>query len=171
MKKLITLIFLFFVLAKTSSSAQTTNYKVYSVFVVNIAKFSSWPTSDTKDFKITVLGKSKVYDELNKAMANKDINGKKIIVAQVDNIQEVGDTQILYVSDGESSKINELSKSLAGKPVMIIAEREGLYRRGANFSFVILENNILRFDINKKESENWPIKISKNLISLANETI
>lgn len=171
MKKLIILVFLFFVLGKISSVAQTTNYQVYSVFVVSIAKYSSWPASDAKEFKITVLGKSKVFDELTKATANKDIQGKKIVVTQTDNIQNIGNTQVVYLPDGESNKINELAKSLAGKPVMIIAEREGLFKRGANFSFVILENNILRFDINKKEAENCPIKISKSLISLANETI
>ena len=75
------------------------------------------------------------------------------------------------MAGGKSSELAELLKKLEGKPVMIIAEREGLFKKGANFSFVVLDNNMLRFDINKKELESHQIKISKNLISLANETI
>ncbi|GHM99836.1 hypothetical protein WSM22_13260 [Cytophagales bacterium WSM2-2] len=169
MKKLVySLFFLFSVIH--FSNAQTTNYQVYSVFVVSIAKYSSWPQSDAKEFKITVLGKSKVYDELLKTTANKDIQGRKFQVTQSEEIPK-DEPQIIYVSDGRSSQLNEIVKAYAGRPVMIIAEREGLFKKGANFSFVVLDNNALRFDINRKELDNRQIRISQNLVSLANETI
>lgn len=170
MKKTIASLIFFFLTMHLGADAQTTNYQVYSVFVVSIAKYSSWPQSDAKDFKIIVLGKSKVYEELLKATVNKDIQGRKILIQQTEEIPR-DEPQIIYVSDGRSSQLNELMKAFSGKPVMIIAEREGLFKKGANFSFVVLENNALRFDINRKELENRQIKISQNLISLANETI
>jgi hypothetical protein len=67
--------------------------------------------------------------------------------------------------------LDELQKLLARKPVMVIAEREGLFKKGACFSFVVLDNNTLVFDLNKKETESRQIKISQNLSSLANEVI
>ncbi len=171
MKKINNLALLFFLLARVSVQAQTTNHQVYAVFVVSIAKYSSWPETDSRDFKIMILGKSKVFDELTKATANKDIHGKKVVVTQVEDLQSIGDANIIYLPDTRSSQINEVVKSLSGKPVMIIAEREGLYKKGANFSFVILENSTLRFDINKKELESRQLKISQSLSSLANEVI
>jgi len=171
MKKNNILILIIFFFLGTESYAQTTNHQVYAVFVMSIAKYSSWPETDAKDFKITVFGKSKVFEELTKATTNKDIHGRKVVVTQTDDIQSIGDAQIVYLSDGKSSQLAELQKSLAGKPVMIIAEREGLFKKGASFSFVVLDNNTLRFDINKKESENHQIKISQSLSSLANEVI
>ncbi len=171
MRKINILPLILFFSVGVKSYAQTTNHQVYAVFVVSIAKYSSWPETEAKDFKITVLGKSKVFDELTKATANKDIHGRKIVVTQTDDINNIGDAQIVYLPDGKSSQLAELQKSLAGKPVMIIAEREGLFKKGASFSFVVLDNNTLRFDINKKESENRHIKISQNLSSLANEVI
>lgn len=171
MKKINIVALLIILFAGAPLRAQTTNHQVYAVFVVSIAKYSSWPETDGKDFKIKVLGKSKVFDELTKATANKDIHGKKIVVSQSDDLQNVEGANIIYVPDARSSQISELVKSLAGKPVMIIAEREGLFKKGANFSFVILENNALRFDINKKELDSHQIKISQSLSSLANEVI
>jgi hypothetical protein len=169
MKKLY--IFLLLLVFASKSHAQTTNHQLYALFVVSIAKFSSWPETDAKDFKITVFGKSKVFDELTKATANKDIRGKKIVVIQTDDIQNINDSQIVYLADGKSGQLDELQKLLARKPVMVIAEREGLFKKGACFSFVVLDNNTLRFDINKKETESRQIKISQNLSSLANEVI
>ena len=171
MKKINILILSIFFFLGTASYAQTTNHQVYAVFVMSIAKYSSWPETETKDFKITVLGKSKVFDELNKVAATKDIHGKKLVVMQTEDIQSIGDPQIIYLTDGKSSHLSELQKVYAGKPVMIIAEREGLFKKGANFSFIVLDNNTLRFDINKKESEAHQIKISQSLSSLANEVI
>ncbi len=149
--------------------AQTTNYQVYSVFVVSIARYSSWPAS-TGDFKITVIGKSKVYDELLKVSQTKDVNGKKIVVSQAEDISQIGDCNIVYVSDNKSGDLDDIAKKFEGKPVMIITEREGLYKKGASLSFVVIENK-LRFDINKTGLEKRQIKISQSLTALANLVI
>ena len=151
-------------------SAQTTNYQVHSLFVMNIAKYSTWP-SHGSEFVITVFGKSKIYDELVKQSAGKLINGIPVKVHQTDNVQEVGASNIVFLADGKSSELGELLKATEGKSVLVIAEREGLYKKGAGFSFVILDNNTLRYDINNAENEKRQIKVSKNLTSLANSVI
>jgi YfiR/HmsC-like len=153
----------------TQATAQTTNYQVYALFVVNIAKYSSWPSSNG-EFQITVLGKSKVYDELLK-QNGKNFNGSVVEVRQVDEVTKIGQPNILYIADGRSSHLDDIVKSTQGKPIMIITEREGLFRRGAGFSFVVMENSTLRYDINHTDLEKRQIKISKSLSSLANQTL
>lgn len=148
---------------------QTTNYQVFSLFVMNIAKYSAWPATQP-EFQITVFGKSKVHDELMK-YTDRGVNGMKIKVLQVESISEVGQPQIVYLSDGKSSQLDELLKSTEGKPVMIITEREGLHKKGAGFSFFINETQNLRFDINNTELEKRKIKVAKNLTSMAHEIL
>lgn len=162
-------IFLFVTGLHFSAAAQTTNYQVYALFVVNIAKYSSWPNLNG-DFQITVYGKSKAYDELLK-QHGKNVNGHVINVSQVDNIAEIGQPHILYLADGKSSSLDDLLKATQGKSTMIITEREGLYKKGAGFSFVIMENSTLRYDINNTELEKRQIKVSKNLTSLAHVSL
>ncbi len=164
----IILIVLIWILS-VSVKAQTTNYQVYALFVVNIARYSSWPNT-TGDMEITVLGKSKVYDELLK-QNGKNVNGHTIKVKQVESITDIGQPNILYVADGKSGMIDKILEATEGKPVMIIGEREGLFKKGAGFSFVVLDNNTLRYDINNTELEKRQIKLSKNLSSLANLSI
>jgi hypothetical protein len=167
MKKIYVL--LIAILFSVAADAQTTNYQVYSLYVVNIAKYSSWP-SVQGEFHISVFGKSKVYDELLK-QNGKVVNGHTLRVKLVESINDIGDPHILYLADGKSSALEDLVKMTEGKSVMIISEREGLHKRGASFSFVVMDNGTLRCDINNSELEKRQIKISKNLSALTNSSI
>lgn len=153
-----------------AARAQTTNYQVHSLFVLNIAKYSTWP-SNAGEFHIVVFGKSKMYEELMKQVSGKHINGQIIKVTQTDDAGEIGAAQIVFLADGKSSNLSDIVKATDGRSTMVIAEREGLFRKGAGFSFVLMENNTLRYDINNVELEKRNIKVSKNLAALANSII
>jgi hypothetical protein len=77
----------------------------------------------------------------------------------------------VFLADGKSSTLSDLQKATEGKPIMVVAEREGLYKKGASFSFVLMDNNTLRYDVNNAELEKRNIKVSKNLTNLANTVI
>ena len=151
------------------AQAQTTNYQVYSLFVMNIAKYSSWPQV-ASEFDIVVVGKSKVYDELIK-YSERGVNGMKIKVRLVEELAGLGAPQIIYLSDGKSSLIDDIIKTTSGKSIMIVTEREGLHKKGACFSFFVNDSNNLRFDINNTELEKRNIKVAKNLSSMAHEVL
>jgi hypothetical protein len=136
---------------------------------MNIAKYSSWPQPPA-EFDIAIVGKSKVYEELSK-YAERGVNGLKIKVRLIEDLSLLGAPQILYLSDGKSSMIDEILKTTAGKSIMIVTEREGLHKKGAGFSFFINENNNLRFDINNTELEKRNIKVAKNLAGMAHEIL
>src|SRR5688572_5927294 len=115
-----------------SARAQTTNYQVYALFVVNIAKYSSWPNV-SGEFNIAVFGKSKAYDELMK-QNGKNVNGHTLKISQTEDMAQIGQAQIIYIPDGKSSSLDDIVKATQGKSVMIITEREGLFKKGAGFS-------------------------------------
>jgi hypothetical protein len=165
------LLILFFILWTTSNvaNAQTTNHQVYALYVVNIAKYSSWPNV-SGELKVAVFGKSKVFDELAK-QNGKLVNGSTLKVYQADQVSSIGDAHILYLADGKSGTLDEVIKATEGQSVMIITEREGLHKKGAGFSFIIMENSSLRFDMNHTELEKRSIKVSKSLATLAHSSI
>jgi hypothetical protein len=105
-----------------------------------------------------------------KITANKTVDGKPYKIVQVESLPEALDAHIIFLPDNKSSLIDELTKATEGKPVMIITEREGLHKKGAGFSFVVLDNK-LRFDVNNAELEKRNIKMSSNLLNLANTTL
>lgn len=150
------------------STGQTTNYQAYSVFVYGMSKYMSWPSGKT-EFLIAVLGKSKAYEEMTKALTGKSINGLPIKVIQVDDIAAAHEPHILYVSDGKSSMLEEAQKTTSGKPVLIIGEREGTFKKGAGISFVAIDSK-LRIDMNNTELQARHIKASNQIQALVNES-
>lgn len=163
------LLFALFVSTVSGSLAQTTNYQVYALFVVNIARYSEFPQLQG-DLEIASYGRSKAYDELVK-QNGKMVNGHTLKITQSDDLNVLQKASVIYLADGKSSALDEVLKATEGRPVMIICEREGLFRRGAGLSFVITDNNTLRFDVNNGELEKRQIKISKNLTALANTVL
>ncbi len=151
------------------ASAQTTNYQAYALFVVNIAKYSEFPQTQG-DLEIVAFGKSKAYDELAK-QHGKIVNGRHLKISQTDDLSALGTASVIYVADGKSNALSDLLKATAGKPIVIICEREGLFKKGAGMSFVITENNTLRFDLNNGELQKRQIKVAKNLTTLAHTVL
>lgn len=169
MKLLKIILFTGLVLAGYCANSQTTNYQVYSLYVINIARYTSWPSS-TGELRVAVLGKSRVYEELLKHNG-KVVNGQTMKVMQVESAADIGDAHIVYVPDGKTSAFEDVFKKTSGQPVMIIGEREGLHKKGAGFSFVVMDNGTLRCDMNNTELEKRQIKVSKNLTAITNSSI
>jgi hypothetical protein len=158
---------IFVSLVSVRAFSQTTNYKAHTIFVFSIAKYSQWPASEKNEFVITVLGKSKLYDELIASSANHTISGKKISVIAVNDVTEIKETNMVVVSDSKSNALQDLIKATANQPVMIITEREGLHKKGAGVSFFVNDSGKLNFDLNLTDMNKRTLTLSKSLTSLA----
>jgi hypothetical protein len=168
-KILAVLLTLIFWAAGTNTvKAQDVNYKAYSVYVYNFIKYIEWPESAKADeFVIAIIGESPVKTELKTLAATKKANGKTIVIKQYNSIEEVGQCQILYISSGRSSVLKNAIERTKGMSALLIAEREGLAKKGAGINFVTLEDETLKFELNRKVIENNNLKVSNQLISLA----
>ncbi|HEY0029339.1 MAG TPA: YfiR family protein [Bacteroidia bacterium] len=147
--------------------AQETNYKAYSVYVYNFIKYIEWPeNTKTGEFVIAVIGDSPVLAELKALAASKKANGQTIIIKQYATIAEVDKCQILYISSSKSSMLKGAIEKIKNMSALLIAEREGLAKKGAGINFVTLEDETLKFEVNKKVIEAHNLKIPKVLMSL-----
>jgi len=147
--------------------AQDVDYKAYTLFVYNFMKYVEWPEAQSKgDFVVCIFGESPVHKELAGLASTKKLKGRNIVVKTITKPEEAAGCQLLYVSSSKSGNIKVLKEQMMGKPILIVGEREGLAKKGAELSFVTLDDDALKFDINKKEIEQHQLKISSQLISL-----
>ena len=168
--KFFKILFLFLcllVLRNPTVQAQTDINSAYSLFLYNFAKYSQWPNSNTGEFKITVFGNSRVYQELQKISTSKKINGRSIAVKKAMNVSEIGETDLLFVSLGKSGAIGEIMTTTNGRPIMVVGEKKGLYEKGACISFYVGEDSKLRFQINDQELSNRNLKMAQSLKGMA----
>jgi hypothetical protein len=147
--------------------AQDVDYKAYTLFVYNFMKYVEWPEAQSKgDFVVGVLGDSPINKELSVLAASKKLKGRNIVIRKYDSPEQALDCHLLYVSAGKSSAVKNLNAQAKDKPILVVGEREGLAKKGASLSFVTLDDDELKFDINKKEIEQHQLKISSSLVNL-----
>ena len=115
---------------------------------------------------IAVVGDSPVIGELKALAASKKANGQAIVVKQYANVDQVEKCQILYISSGKSSMLKGAIEKTKNMSALLIAEREGLAKKGAGINFVTLEDETLKFEVNKKVIEAHNLKIPKVLVNL-----
>jgi hypothetical protein len=166
LKYLLLLVILF--ASRNTCKAQEMDYKAYSLFVYNFMKYVEWPpeVASKSDFVVGILGDSPISKELQALAASKKVKGKTIVLKKITTVEECAGCQLLYVASGKSSMIKSIKESLKSKPVLIVGEREGTAKKGAALSFVTLEDDVLKFDINKTEIEQHSLRISSSLITL-----
>jgi len=150
------------------AAAQDMDYKAYSLFVYNFMKYVEWPPeiASKNEFVVGILGDSPINKELQTLAASKKIKGKTIVLKKFTTAEECANCQLLYVCSSKSSMLKTLKEQMKNKPVLIVGEREGLAKKGAALSFVTLEDDVLKFDINKSVIEQHQLKISSSLITL-----
>ena len=147
--------------------AQDVDYKAYTLFVYNFMKYVEWPEAQSKgDFVVGVYGDSPIQKELLALAAGKKLKGRNIIIKTITKPEDAIGCQLLYIASSKSTVIKQLKDQMKDKPVLLVGEREGLAKKGASLSFVTLEDDELKFDINKKEIETHQLKISSSLLAL-----
>lgn len=163
---------LFFLFFSSNSSAQQTDYKSYTLFVYNFIKYIEWPKAQKGgDFIIIVLGNSPVVNELKNLAATKKAHGQNIVVKQISTLDEIGNCQLLYIASSKSSSLKDIVEKTKNNSTLLIAEREGLAKKGAAINFVTLEDegDLLKFEVNKKNIESRNLKIPGALMKLGFE--
>jgi len=150
------------------SYAQELDYRAQSLFIYKFTKYITWPEEkQTGDFRIGVFGNSPIFEELQlMASLKKGGNDQTIVVQEINPDTDISDFHLIYVAASKSRQINSISEQVTNQSVLIVAEREGMARRGASISFLILENNVLKFEVNVDKLEEQKLIISEDLLKL-----
>lgn len=160
---------LMLLLLPTHAHAQSKNYKAYGVFIFSFARYIEWPAEMKNDteLRIAVIGNGALYDELEKALSPRTINGKKCIVEQVASPHQLKEFHIVVLPAHKNSQLSEVLKATGNQATLIVTEHDGLIKKGAAISFVITDDNRLAFELNESALTQRHLKISNALKGLA----
>jgi hypothetical protein len=156
-----------FIISWQPCRAQETDYKAYTLFIYNFMKYVEWPEAMSKgDFTLAVVGDSPINKELQDLASNKKLKGRAITFKKYSSTDQIDDSHLIFLPSSKSAAMKTLKEQMKGKPVLIVGEREGLARKGAAISFVTMEDDQLRFDINRTILDQHNLKAASQLISL-----
>ena len=156
-------------LAQTESSAAS-EYQVKAAFLFNFAKFVEWPPNSFSDasapLRICVFGQDPFGQELRDITNEKTVNGRKLEVSNVADLQQARKCQILFISSSEKKRTQQILAGLSGMGVLTVGDTKGFAEQGGMINFV-LENDRVQFEVSRKAAEQAGLKISSKLLSVA----
>lgn len=141
-------------------------YDLKAAYIYNITKFIYWDSSTPgNDFVIGVLGSSPVYEPLVDAVRSKTVMNKKIIVRQYYTVEEINNSDMIFLSQNADILLDELLEKARRNKILIISEQEGYSRLGTAINFVTIENK-LKFEVNIHSLESIGLKASAQFLKL-----
>jgi len=147
-----------------------TEYQVKAAFLYNFAKFVEWPPASfagpAGPLEICVLGQDPFGEELRSITQDKLVNGHRLEVRHVDDAQQARSCHILFVASSEKGQLKLILESLHGSSVLTVGDSKGFTEHGGMINFV-LEDDRVKFDVNRKAAEEAGLKISSKLLSVA----
>ncbi|MFV5690904.1 YfiR family protein [Flavobacterium sp. LT1R49] len=137
-------------------------YALKAAFLYRFIDYVNWKDySKNQAFKIAVLEQSPITASLLEMPKN-----KKIDIKEYKNLDEISFCNILFVPYNSTIPIETILSKFSGKPVLIVTERNGYGKKGAQMNFVIVENK-LKFEVNLKAINKSGIGISSFLLQHA----
>ena len=146
---------------------QDVDYKAYTLFLYNFMKYIEWPPDQTTDdFVIGIVGDSPIKKELQTLAETKKAKGKKIVIKIINTPDDALTCNMIFIPAQKSAQLKPIADKIKGKHVLLVAEREGLAKKGAAISFAVNDDDSLEFDFNKSVLESHDLKIANILMQL-----
>lgn len=151
----------------TNTHAQ--NEKVRAIFVLQLAKYSSWTIDDaTKSFVMTVVGADKVADELRSVTKGKTVCGLPIDVYTVKSARNLPKSDIIYLDQKFADKTRTVINEQYGNKTLIIGGQEGMCLNGAQISLTDYGNKV-GFEWSRYNIKRGGVKISDKVLNMGRE--
>lgn len=152
--------------AETSVSKE---YQLKAAFLYNFTKFVEWPPArfadETSPIVVAVVGRNPFGDELENVVKGRSVNGRPIAVKIVTTPEEASSAHLLFVPAGEETRFP--ASALQRDALVAVGESDSFAALGGAITFVQIGGK-MRFEINLTAAERGHVKISAQLLKLAN---
>lgn len=156
-------------LASGNAAAQAVpEYELKAAFIYNFALFVDWPAEARKDgpFVLCLAGRDPFGAAID-ALDGKPVKSQKLTVRRIPDLREPGGCHMLYIAPAEEFRLDRILESIAGRPVLTIADAEGWSGRGVMINLAMRQGRLV-FDVNLDAVKRAALNMSSRLLQLAN---
>jgi YfiR/HmsC-like len=154
-------------LAAATSASAPSEYQLKAVFLFNFAQFVEWPSQSfgapDAPFVIGVVGEDPFGGELDAVVRGETVLGHPLVVKRYRTLSEVKPCQILFISESELSRLDNILSSLDRRAVLTVSDIYRAAERGTVIQFTN-ERNRLRLRINVAAAKAAGLTISSKLL-------
>lgn len=147
-------------------------FELKSAYLLNFARFVDWPdsafTSAASEIRIGILGPGPHDRQVEMGMEERAIRGRPIRVVWLEHLDSMASCHIVYVPRSAAHP-EGVAAATVGKPVLTVGESDA-FAAGGGVIQLYLEDEVVRFEINRSAAERNGLTISSRLLSLARLT-
>ncbi len=155
--------------------ANVSEYSVKASYLSNFADFVKWPKTafadESSPIVLGVLGEDPFGSTLDEAVTGKTVDGRALAVKRFNNfdqdqLQDLKNCHILFISNSEADNIREILSKLKGTNLLTVSEIERFPMIGGMIQFT-QEGDIIGMIINPKTAVAASLKLSSHLLKVA----
>lgn len=151
-----------------------TEYQVKALFLLNFTKYVDWPATAVADTNthvtIGIYGDNQFGDNLQKAVAGRVVNGRSIVIRQIDNTNDLVKCQVLFLNCPEPKDAAKILALVKTSPVLTVGETDQFTGQGGIIRFLKKDGKV-RLEINLPAAQLANLRISSKLLSVADNVI
>jgi len=152
-------------------------YEIKAAYLYNFGLYVQWPRgsvpTEQEEFVIGVLGKDVFDSNLDKLATAKKVQGRKIVIHRFKSMADYKPCHILFISrsaaegnkESPEDRLAEAMQKLKNKPVLLVAESNGLAMKGAMINLFVEENRV-KFEVNPGAGKQAGLQMSSKLLQL-----
>jgi hypothetical protein len=152
-------------------SAELSEYDVKAAYLYNFAKFVEWPPSAPQTsgpvMTIGIWGEDPFGPDLSDLFAGKTVQGKTLQLRRIHSAQEAADCAVVFIKPRDGS-VSEIIEALRNRSVLTVGDNPQFIDAGGVIGFRLLRGKV-RFDINLNAASTAGLKISSDLLRVANQ--
>ena len=145
-------------------------YDVKAAFLYHLAQFVEWPPdafpAEEDPLVIGVLGADPFGKALDEIVHDEVVKNRKLIVQRYRSMEEIKVCHILFISQSEGGRLDQVFSSLKGRKILTVGDTEGFAQRGGIVRF-LTEKNKVRLRINIEAAKAASLTISSKLLRAA----
>lgn len=158
--------------SRCGAADETYAYKVKAAFLLNFAKFTTWPatcwSADNPYMLLAIVGQDPFGAALQ-GVEKQQISGRTVRLKHFQAMSdEACQSQMLFVSKSEQENVSQIVKTIGKKPVVTVSDIEGFADAGGMLEFKDKDGR-LSFVVNNSKARENGVHISASLLNLALE--
>ncbi len=143
-----------------------TEYEIKAVYLLNLAKGISWPTSAFSDPRspliIGVLGSDPFGATLTRVCSGETAGGRPLKVNHSRSASGLAGCHLVFVSKSEASRTASIIASLSGRPILLVGDFSPFASRGGHLNFILTGGSV-RYEINASAARATGLKIPSKI--------
>mgnify|MGYP002640456647 CR=1 FL=1 len=157
----------------TISSVQSSNSivdKAKAGFIHNFTKYTHWSDIQVnRNLLICTLNKEPLSGYLE-ALNGRQVQSRVIRVRLSEKSDQWSDCDVLYITSSEVKNLEEVLNNVRQFPVLTISDAPGFVHAGGIIGLKLRASRI-RFDINQGAADSAGLKLSSQLLKLADQVL